>query len=211
MERKQGSKHTKVMTNLGAMSIVRWDLQPVVNEAGETVGMSYYEERMIGKPTVKRVKEVVLKGMNAVIEEQIFKGFVWEGIPVWLSSENQFNYKAAFDLAMQTGGDNLPVKFKFGTDEEPVYHTFETIDELMKFYTEAMTYISNCLNEGWAKKDAVDWSAYEEIINNAKSMNIKEVLKNGGMKELTKMLNSGEFADLKSQFGGMNTLLTKSK
>lgn len=211
MKRIQGNKYTKVMTNLGAMSIVRWDLQPVVNEAGEIVGMSYYEEQMIGKPTIKRVKEVVLKGMNAVIEEQILKGFVWEGIPVWLSSENQFNYKAAFDLAMQTGGDNLPVKFKFGTDEEPVYHIFETIDDLMKFYTEAMTYINDCLNEGWEKKGAVDWSAYEEIINNSKTMNLKEILKNGGMKELTKMLNSDEFADLKSQFGGMNTLLTKSK
>lgn len=211
MKRIQGNKYTKVMTNLGTMSIVRWDLQPVINEAGKTVGMSYYEEQMIGKPTIKRVKEVVLNGMNAVIEEQILKGFVWEGIPVWLSNENQFNYKAAFDLAMQTGGDNLPVKFKFGTDEEPVYHTFETIDELMKFYTEAMTYISNCLNEGWAKKDAIDWSAYEEIINNTKSMNIKEVLKNGSIKELTKMLNNGEFADLKSQFGGINTLFSKTK
>ena len=40
-------------------------------------------------------------------------------MPVWLSSENQFNYKAAYDLAVQTGGATLPVTFKFGTDEVP--------------------------------------------------------------------------------------------
>ena len=49
--------------------------------------------------------------------------------PVWLSTENQYNYKAAYDLAVQTGGETLPVTFKFGSDEQPEYHTFEKLDE----------------------------------------------------------------------------------
>ena len=28
---------------------------------------------------------------------------------IWLSSENQFNYKVAYDLALQTNGANLPI------------------------------------------------------------------------------------------------------
>jgi hypothetical protein len=40
-------------------------------------------------------------------------------MPVWLSTENQFNYKAAFDLATQTGGKSLPVTFKFGSTNNP--------------------------------------------------------------------------------------------
>ena len=28
-----------------------------------------------------------------------------------------------------------------------------------------MTYINNTLAEGWAKKDAIDWTAYENILN----------------------------------------------
>ena len=37
-------------------------------------------------------------------DEKIVSGFVWRDMQVWLSSENQFNYKAAYDLAVQTKG-----------------------------------------------------------------------------------------------------------
>lgn len=80
---------------------------------------------------------------------------------VWLSSENQFNYKAAYDLAVQTGGQNLPIVFKFGATDEPVYHTFSTVEELSDFYLKAMTYINTVLAEGWAEKDAIDWEKYK--------------------------------------------------
>lgn len=45
----------------------------------------------------------------------------YQGALVWLSRENQINYKAAFDLAMQFGGQHgtLPVTFKLGTTEDP--------------------------------------------------------------------------------------------
>jgi hypothetical protein len=68
---------------------------------------------------------------------------------VWLSSENQFNYKAAYDLAVQTGGASLPVKFKFGTTEDPVYYTFTNINDLSDFYMSAMRYINQTLDQGW--------------------------------------------------------------
>lgn len=219
MTRKQGSVNTRVISHIGTGALqiysIRWDMQPVieVDENGKKkfVGKSYYEQQLVGKPTIEKIKEIVLSGINAVTDEKILSGFVWNGMEVWLSSENQFNYKAAYDIAVQTNGANLPVRFKFGTTEKPIYYTFNTVEELSDFYMSAMSYINACLEEGWAKKDAINWSEYEEIINNVKSMNLNEILKNGGMKELTKILNSGEFADLKSQFGGMNTLLTKSK
>lgn len=77
-----------------------------------------------------------------------------------LSGENQFNYKSAYDLAVQTGGGTLPVTFKFGTDMEPVYRTFETLEELTDFYTKAMRHIQNALADGWEKKDAFDINLY---------------------------------------------------
>ncbi|MCE8887471.1 hypothetical protein K0F07_07895, partial [Parabacteroides merdae] len=88
-------------------------------------------------------------------------GFIYEGIPVWLSSENQFNYKAAYDLAVQTGGQNLPVTFKLGADDEPYYRTFETVSDLQNFYVKAMKHIQDALSEGWKKKDALDLALYE--------------------------------------------------
>lgn len=76
---------------------------------------------------------------------------------MWLSQENQYNYKAAYDLAFQTDGKTLPVTFKFGTDESPVYHTF---DELADFYTKAVKHIQEMLENGWKNKDTIDLSKY---------------------------------------------------
>ena len=80
---------------------------------------------------------------------------------MWLSQENQYNYKAAYDLAVQTDGKTLPVTFKFGTDDEPVYRTFDTLDDLADFYTKAVKYIQNVLTDGWRKKDAIDLGKYK--------------------------------------------------
>jgi hypothetical protein len=80
---------------------------------------------------------------------------------VWLSSENQFNYKAAYDLAIQTNGANLPIKFKFGSTEDPIYYTFESIGDLQDFYISAMNFINTTLNEGWNKKDSINWEDYK--------------------------------------------------
>ena len=80
---------------------------------------------------------------------------------VWLSSENQFNYKASHDLAVQTSGATLPVTFKLGTDENPVYKVFDNLGQLTGFYRQVMLYIQDVLAEGWKKKDALDLSLYE--------------------------------------------------
>jgi hypothetical protein len=123
---------------------------------------------ILHKPTLAEIKSIVLNGMNAIIDESIISGFMWNNMPVWLSTENQFNYKAAYDLAVQTNGANLPTVFKFGSSEEPIYHKFDTLEELSDFYMKAMTYINEQLAIGWAKKDAIDWSVYEDTLNNLK-------------------------------------------
>ena len=129
------------------------------------------------------IKKAITDDINKQTDEKILNGFVWNDNPVWLSSENQFNFKAAYDLAIQTNGASLPVKFKIGetpvtyvnkgTEEEPIwvkeggepiYHIFETVEDLADFYTKAVAHINNCLNEGWQKKDSIDWSEYEEAL-----------------------------------------------
>ncbi|OKZ27935.1 MAG: hypothetical protein BHV68_23435 [Bacteroidales bacterium 43_8] len=75
---------------------VRWDIE-------ERDGMATYEEAEFDRrPTLEEIKTAVLASYNARIDEAIRSGFRWEETPVWLSAENQFNYKAAFDLAVQT-------------------------------------------------------------------------------------------------------------
>lgn len=145
--------------------IVRWDIKPYYRENDRTgemeqQGVDYFEHWFNHKPSMDEVKDVVTSGYNTVIDEKILSGFAWKDMPVWLSTENQFNYKAAYDLAVQTGGASLPVTFKFGDTVNPVYYTFTNITDFTDFYTQAMAYINNTLAEGWAIKDAIDWSVY---------------------------------------------------
>lgn len=144
---------------------VRWDIQPYFNANGENMGVSFVEKEFLYKPTIAEVKETILNWMNEQTDNRIISGFVWNDMQVWLSSENQFNYKAAYDLAVQTNGVNLPTVFKFGTTEEPIYHKFDTVEELSDFYIKAMRYINEQLAIGWYTKDNFDWSNYETLLN----------------------------------------------
>ena len=99
---------------------------------------------------------------NDRTNETILSGFVWNGMSVWLSTENQFNYKVAYDLAVQSDGKTLPVTFKFGTDDVPCYHTFTDIDELTDFYTKAMQHIQDTLADGWKRKDNFNLELYRD-------------------------------------------------
>ena len=119
------------------------------------------EAELEHKPTANKVRALICGWINDQTTEKIRSGFEYDGVPVWLSMENQTNYKAAHDLAVQTGGASLPVTFKLGADEKPVYKKFESLEELTDFYTKALRHVQECLEEGWRKKDAIDWSLYE--------------------------------------------------
>ena len=158
---------------LSKMASGRWKLHfgftPYyeVDEEGnktETNLGTWTEMWLSGKPSIEQVKGIILDTMNKEIDQKILSGFVWKDIPVWLSTENQFNYKAAYDLAVMSQGQSLPVTFKFGTTESPVYYTFESLEDISDFYLSAMTYINKTLEDGWKLKDGIDWSVYEEAL-----------------------------------------------
>lgn len=158
MKRVEGTAGVKLLECVNPVKNtwrVRWDVRE--REDGSA---DYMEENILGKPSREIIRTVILGWYNEEIDREILSGFVYEGMPVWLSSENQFNYKAAHDLAVQTGGAMLPVTFKFGTDEEPQYRTFENLEELTDFYTKAMKHIQDTLADGWRKKDAFDPEDY---------------------------------------------------
>ena len=135
---------------------IRWDVQEKEN------GQADYMEAEFGHcPSIEEIKDAIIGWYNEQTDRTILSGFEYEGHMVWLSAENQFNYKAAYDLAVQTDGATLPVKFKFGTTEEPVYRVFETLADLSAFYTAAMRHIQNTLDAGWQKKDAINFGNYQ--------------------------------------------------
>lgn len=118
------------------------------------------------KPSIEDVKSYVLAWHNKQIDMAILSGHKWRDMAIWLSPENQQNYKASFDLALQFGGQGgtLPLTYKFGTETEPIYHQFETLEELKDFYLSTVLYVKSVLATGWERKDSIDWSVYDKAL-----------------------------------------------
>lgn len=142
---------------------IRWDIRQI--EGNNHV--EYMEAEVAHKPRLEEIREMIYEWIDRQTDAAILQGFVWRDHPVWLSRENQMNFKAAYDLAVQTGGATLPVKFKMCEDENgnAVYHEFNELSEFTDFYTSAVAYVNATLQKGWAKKDGINWQAYwgEEV------------------------------------------------
>lgn len=144
---------------------IMWDYKPIkkTNAMGveiETPLAIWQEYTFNYNPTLSEIKNIIINYYNKKIDEKILSGMIWNNMNIWLSSENQFNYKIAYDLALQTNGANLPIVFKFGDNETPVYHEFKTLQELSDFYMSSVMHIQNTLQEGWELKDSIDWQKY---------------------------------------------------
>ena len=120
-----------------------------------------FYKKITPNPSFEQIKKVILEDIDNEVKRLIIETMTWENKQVWLSIENQQNYKTAFDVAKETGGENLPVKFKLGEEDEPTYVTFTTIEELKEFWLACCAHIRECLNYGWQLKDSIDWSKYQ--------------------------------------------------
>lgn len=151
--------------------IVRADIQPKETEESPN-GVTFIQHQFDHKPTMAEIKEFVIGVVDAQTDNTIVSGLVWtpqaggDPVNVWLSRENQINFKAAYDLAVQKHGATLPVTFKMGEtgDDTPVYHTFETMEDAEDFYLHAVAFIQQTLAAGWQKKDTIDWTPYEQAL-----------------------------------------------
>lgn len=137
----------------------KWKIRWNITEKDDGTA-KWLEEDFDHKPTITEIRNTIIQYHNEQVDAKILSGYRWNDMPVWLSTENQFNYKASFDVAVQSNGANLPVRFKFGTEAIPLYHDFTTIEELTDFYYGAMTFINTTLQEGWTAKDNIDFSVF---------------------------------------------------
>lgn len=159
-------KPIEVVSEVDNIYIIRWDYAEVkeidqkTKELIDTDLAIWAEEILYHKPTEAELRKLFTKYYNDITDNKILSGFVWNDMQIWLSDENQRNYKAVYDLAVQKNGANLPAEFKFGTDTQPVYQVFHTVEELEAFYLPAIAYVQQCLSEGWRMKDAIDYSLY---------------------------------------------------
>ena len=131
----------------------------------------YMPKTQIQHLTLDDVKSAVIEDIDAQTDAKILNGYEFtpdgaeSAIVVWLSKENQTNFSEAHRLEV------VPIKFKLNEteDKQPIYHNFETFEELDRFYKGGVQYINQCLNEGWARKDAIGWEPYEEFFPKAET------------------------------------------
>lgn len=135
---------------------------------GEEDGHGFdYRQRFDRQPTATELLKVITEHVDSLTDQKILTGFRWHGKNVYLSTENQFNFKAAYDVAVQTDGATLPIKFKLGEDADglPMYHTFNSMNAFTDFYTGAISFIQQTLAAGWEEKDAArNW--VNQLYNN---------------------------------------------
>lgn len=159
-----------VMHPQGHGYYIMWDYQPAMEDDGNGNMVEAEHGTCISvhvpyrKPTVALIKYLVTSYYNSETDRKIYEGFKWDGKTVYLTNENQFNYKALYDIAFQMNGANLPVKLKLGSDDTPCYVVFNTLEEFQQFYFSCVTWINNCVNEGWEKKDNMDYAPFEEAL-----------------------------------------------
>lgn len=125
--------------------------------------------------TLADVKDAIIADINKAIDEKILSGYQWTILHgtdagkvanVWLSAENQNNYKGFHDAAHDYPEQvEFPAVYKIGEDEDgkALYEHFESIAEVAQFYLGALGFIKQTLAEGWQTKDAIDWTEYEAL------------------------------------------------
>lgn len=158
---KSGYKPIENFPGTDDVFIVRWDYNEVPAVEGEESTLATWAEEVVyGRPTKDKLFSMVDGYFSEKMKQKIVSGYEVDGDKVWLSNENQMNYKSAYDMAVQTDGQNLPVTFKLGDDKNPVYRSFHSLEELKEFYSGIQSYIQKTLEDGWKARDAIDYSIY---------------------------------------------------
>ena len=139
----------------GTRTVISYNLK---EEEGKELAIWHelYFPKKQGKPSFEQAKDAIIADINERVKAKIIGGFVWGEKPVWLSEENQMNFSQAV----------TPVTLKIGEQEDgtPVYETFETKTALKNFNEACIQWKQQCLSEGWAEKDGIDWAPYAEAL-----------------------------------------------
>ena len=112
MIRVQGNNNVKPIVCVNPMRNkwrIRWDIQISTNESGVQEA-SYMEHEFNHQPTIEEVKNIITEYYNHITNQKILTGFSFQGNAVRLSTETQFNYKTAYELAVQTNGATLRIR-----------------------------------------------------------------------------------------------------
>lgn len=137
--------------------ILKWDMD---NEDLSRINRRVFKS----KPTVEESRKIVEDYYNEECEKELKTGLVYDGHPVYLSEHNQLNYNTIYTLRSRLTTNFTPIKIKLGTENEPVYYTFNTAEEFKAFYKECGDHIINTLDKYWSIKESLNWDTFDKTI-----------------------------------------------
>ncbi len=123
-------------------------------------------------PSFSEVKDAIIRDVNARTTARIISGFTYTvkhgaqagtEVNVWLSSANQQDFHA---MHQNSADIEFPVRYKVGEiDGTPVYEEFADVEEMHAICVSTTNHVLSCQQAGWAEKDAIDWTPYEEALD----------------------------------------------
>lgn len=121
-----------------------------------------YRQRFTYRPTLDEIKAAISEQIDRNTDESILNGFVWNGLPVKLDTENQTNILGVL-VNIQLGGDSLfPMTFKLGDfpDGSPAFNEFASASEFADFAQAATAHKQEAYAKGWQEKAGIDWEKF---------------------------------------------------
>ncbi|MGN0235842.1 MAG: hypothetical protein ACI4BD_05990 [Paludibacteraceae bacterium] len=146
-------KNGVVIVSYGKESVV--DTESENDTSNEDV-VGFYQTSYRGVPSVSTILKDITEDINSRAQHEILYGFCYEGVPVYLSVENQLNFSSAYNGAL-LNDTYSPITLRLSTDN---YKTFDSIDELKMFVLEYTKYIQSVLQKYWEIKDAIEKEDY---------------------------------------------------
>lgn len=150
-----------------------YNLQPVSSDATAQTDAteplySYQWHIFDHRPTHSEVCDFLYGAINDACDEAILTGGSYTTLEdeprtcrLWLNQQNQFNWKALYDMAGRSSGANLPAILKLGiSDEDAYYYRITTMRQLEHFILSVFKYISSTLATCWDAKQRLDLSPY---------------------------------------------------
>ena len=162
MKRKGLKSDFRPIVRSNTQTLIAWDFKPIVGEDNkETIFAEWVETILQKDASFEEIKDIILNYYNSIIKKEIISGFVWKGHKVWLSEENQINYKSLYDLLKDEGKEKINIVLKFGDDINIEYYKMTSLKEFKTFYIDYLSYIKETIKNGWEIKDKINWDLYK--------------------------------------------------